>query len=641
MLLIFLLGVLGNALIGGVLPAAVAAVIAGLLANFLFTPPFGSFTITATRERFRAWWFSSSSGSRSHPWSTAARCAPGRPPGVGPRRNSSRPRPPACSTRTDPVHAVLEQARVGFGMRSVLLLSTAGSDGRRTGGLRRRPRCPGRRRTASVNPDAADVAVPAGPAEAGWTLALYGRPLPPADLRLVQVFAAQAVLAVDRERMTRQAAQGERLRQTDSVRTAVLAALSHDLRTPLATIKASVSSLRDRSITWTEADQTELLAATDNAADQLDALLENLLDLSRLQTGAVVPLRRPVSVDEVVHRALIGIPGDRVTDAIPDDLPLIDTDAGLLERVIANIIFNAVRYTPAGPSVSGCWPARSPTNAAGTCRSGSSTTAPACRSPSGTPCSRRSNDSVTPAGRRCRSGPGRCPRAGRCGRRHHRGRRHPRWWTDHDRHRAHRREQHSREHRSRNTPYRGRVRDRGQRMTGVLVVDDDRPLTRALAINLRAHGYEVTLAHDGRSALAEVTRVHPAVVILDLGLPDLDGIEVLAGIRGWSAVPVIVLSARSTSAEKVEALDAGADDYVTKPFGMDELLARIRASVRRSAAVPAEELEHGHHRGLHRRLRRPPGPPGRHARAADAHRMVVAGDPGAAQRETRSRSNNC
>ena len=98
-------------------------------------------------------------------------------------------------------------------------------------------------------------------------------------------------------------------------------------------------------------------------------------------------------------------------------------------------------------------------------------------------------------------------------------------------------------------------------MTGVLVVDDDRPLTRALAINLRAHGYQVTLAHDGRSALAEVTRVHPAVVILDLGLPDLDGIDVLTGIRGWSAVPVIVLSARSNSAEKVEALDAGADVY--------------------------------------------------------------------------------
>ena len=182
-------------------------------------------------------------------------------------------------------------------------------------------------------------------------------------------------------------------------------------------------------------------------------------------------------------------------------------------------------------------------------------------------------------------------------------------------------------------PYRGRVRDRGQRMTGVLVVDDDRPLARALAINLRAHGYQVTLAHDGRSALTEVTRAHPAVVVLDLGLPDLDGIEVLAGIRGWSAVPVIVLSARSTSAEKVEALDAGADDYVTKPFGMDELLARIRAAVRRGAAVPADERRAWSSPRTSPSTSPPTGSArDEHAGAADAHRMVVAGDPGAAQR---------
>jgi two-component system sensor histidine kinase KdpD len=175
--------------------------------------------------------------------------------------------------------------------------------------------------------------------------------LTPADRALVEVFAAQAVLAIERERLTREAEQGEQLRQADRVRTAVLAALSHDLRTPLATIKASVSSLRDRSIAWSEDDQTELLAATDDAADQLDGLLANLLDLSRLQTGVLVPLRHAVSVDEVVHRALIGIPMGRVRDAIPDDLPLIDTDPGLLERVIANITANAVRHTPAGSAV--------------------------------------------------------------------------------------------------------------------------------------------------------------------------------------------------------------------------------------------------------------------------------------------------
>jgi two-component system KDP operon response regulator KdpE len=125
----------------------------------------------------------------------------------------------------------------------------------------------------------------------------------------------------------------------------------------------------------------------------------------------------------------------------------------------------------------------------------------------------------------------------------------------------------------------------------VLVVDDDLALARALGINLRAHGYEVTVVHDGRAALDRVAHVHPNVVILDLGLPDIDGVEVLQGIRGWSTIPVIVLSARSTSAEKVEALDAGADDYVTKPFGMAELLARVRAAVRRAAPANGEVLE--------------------------------------------------
>jgi len=128
-------------------------------------------------------------------------------------------------------------------------------------------------------------------------------------------------------------------------------------------------------------------------------------------------------------------------------------------------------------------------------------------------------------------------------------------------------------------------------MSRVLVVDDDQSLAHALAINLRAHGYQVTLAHDGRTALTEVARSNPAVVVLDLGLPDLDGLEVLTDIRCWSAVPVIVLSARSTSAEKVQALDAGADDYVTKPFAVNELLARIRAAVRRGTPALTTETD--------------------------------------------------
>ncbi len=118
-------------------------------------------------------------------------------------------------------------------------------------------------------------------------------------------------------------------------------------------------------------------------------------------------------------------------------------------------------------------------------------------------------------------------------------------------------------------------------MTRVLVVDDDDALARALAINMRARGFEVNVATSGQMALDQVARFHPEVVILDLGLPDLDGIEVLHGIRGWNAVPVVVLSARAASDEKVDALDAGADDYVTKPFEMNELLARVRAALRR------------------------------------------------------------
>jgi two-component system KDP operon response regulator KdpE len=123
-------------------------------------------------------------------------------------------------------------------------------------------------------------------------------------------------------------------------------------------------------------------------------------------------------------------------------------------------------------------------------------------------------------------------------------------------------------------------------MTRILIVDDDVALGRALAINLKARGMDVEWAGTGQAALDLVARFHPDAVVLDLGLPDIDGIDVLHGVRGWNPVPVVVLSARSTSDEKVAALDAGADDYITKPFEMNELLARLRAALRRGAAAP-------------------------------------------------------
>ena len=122
-------------------------------------------------------------------------------------------------------------------------------------------------------------------------------------------------------------------------------------------------------------------------------------------------------------------------------------------------------------------------------------------------------------------------------------------------------------------------------MTRVLVVDDEPQILRALRINLRVRGYEVHVAATGAEALEVAGRYPPDLVILDLGLPDLDGVEVIAGLRGWTKAPIIVLSGRADSVDKVEALDAGADDYITKPFGVEELLARMRAAVRRTGTA--------------------------------------------------------
>ena len=127
-------------------------------------------------------------------------------------------------------------------------------------------------------------------------------------------------------------------------------------------------------------------------------------------------------------------------------------------------------------------------------------------------------------------------------------------------------------------------------MTRVLVIDDEPSILRALRINLTARNYEVSTASDGTSGLAAISRERPDAVILDLGLPDMDGTQVIHGVRGWSATPIIVLSVWGAEHQKVAALDAGADDYVTKPFGMDELLARLRAAVRRAVPAPDEPV---------------------------------------------------
>ena len=196
--------------------------------------------------------------------------------------------------------------------------------------------------------EAAAVSVDAGP---GLVLALAGSPLPASDRRMLDAFAAQAATVLDRDRLAVRAADAVRLRESDAVRTALLTAVSHDLRTPLAGIKASLSTLRDPELQIAGDDLDALLADAAESADRLDALLENLLDLSRLQTGSVSPVIAPTSLDEVLHRALRGVPDEAVDDRTDDSSPLVLTDAGLLERVVANLVENAVRYSPDGVPV--------------------------------------------------------------------------------------------------------------------------------------------------------------------------------------------------------------------------------------------------------------------------------------------------
>jgi two-component system sensor histidine kinase KdpD len=153
---------------------------------------------------------------------------------------------------------------------------------------------------------------------------------------------------LDRRRLSEEAAEARRQAEGNRIRTALLAAVSHDLRTPLAGIKASVSSLRAEDVRWSPEDEAEFLAGIEDGADRLDHLIGNLLDMSRLQTGTVVPLVRAFDLDEVVPTALRGVPTDSVRIEVPEDLPMVQGDPGLLERALANVVENAVKYQGEG-----------------------------------------------------------------------------------------------------------------------------------------------------------------------------------------------------------------------------------------------------------------------------------------------------
>jgi two-component system sensor histidine kinase KdpD len=335
-LLFFLALTVGVALVGGLWPAIVAAVAGFLLLNWFFTPPLHTLTVAELENAFALVVFVAVAVAVATVVDLAARRS-----AQAARARSEATTLSLLATSVlrgeDALPELLERVRETFGLASVALLERTGSAWEQVASAGAAP---------CSRPEDADVRVQVSDV---LTLALSGRVLPAADRRVLAAFAYQAAAALDRQRLAEQARQARSLAEGNKIRTALLAAVSHDLRTPLASIKASVGSLRSDEVQWDPSDEAELLATIEESADRLDRLVANLLDMSRLQTGVVNPLARPVSVDEVLQPSLANVPGDRVKIEVPDDLPPVVADPGLLERSLANVVENAVRHGGAEP----------------------------------------------------------------------------------------------------------------------------------------------------------------------------------------------------------------------------------------------------------------------------------------------------
>jgi two-component system sensor histidine kinase KdpD len=340
-MLLFLALTVAAALLGGLFPALAAAAFGTFLLNYFHAPPLHRLTIADPRNIVALVIFVAVAVSVASVVDLAA------------RRTHQAARLRAESEILSvlagnvlrgetSVEALLERVRETFGMESAALLERA-SDVEPWA-------CVGRvgHGAPVERPEDADVDMPVGDQLA---LALTGRVLPAEDRRVLAAFAAQAVVVLDRRRLQEEADRARALAEGNRIRTALLAAVSHDLRTPLAGIKAAVSSLRSDDVQWSEEDRAELLQGIEEGADRLDHLVGNLLDMSRLQTGTVTPIIREVDLDEIVPRALGGVPEDSVHLDIPETLPMVDVDGGLLERAVANVVENAVKYSPPGTPV--------------------------------------------------------------------------------------------------------------------------------------------------------------------------------------------------------------------------------------------------------------------------------------------------
>jgi signal transduction histidine kinase len=330
-LLMYLVAIVAVAVVGGFWPAVLAAVTSSLLLNWYFTRPVHTLTIADPQNLLALLLFVTVAVTVSSVVHLAAHRA------QQAARSSDEAAELLALAQTvlggaDTPAAVLEHLAATCGGRAELV--------ELAGGQWVRVAVSG---TAPAGADA--IRVEARP---GLALVVSG-PAGQVTARVLDGFAAQAAAALDRDRLRTQASQAEALAEGNRMRTALLAAVSHDLRTPLASIKASVSTLRQTDVQWTPADEAALLATIEQGADRLDALIGNLLDMSRLSSGSLQPFLRPTSIDEVAPVALRGLDaGGTVRLRVPDRLPLVRTDPGLLERVLANLFANALAYSPPG-----------------------------------------------------------------------------------------------------------------------------------------------------------------------------------------------------------------------------------------------------------------------------------------------------
>jgi two-component system sensor histidine kinase KdpD len=347
-LMSFLALTVAVALVGGLLPALVSAVLGFLLVNYFFTRPVGGFTIASPANLLALVVY------------VAVAVAVASVVGLASRRTTEAAQARAESVAlaslstsvlsgNDPAAALVERLRETFGLVAAALLVRDAEPGSW--------RCVASSGTdPAMRPEDADTVIAIdGQVEdqvgVQRVLALRGRVMPAGDRRVLEAYAAQAGLVLEHRRLRERDAEAEVLERGEALRSALLTAVSHDLRTPLSTIRASVDVLLSPQVQLDRDDSSTLTGAIQDATGQLERLIDNLLDLSRLQSGLLRPTLRPTGLDEVVPLAVASVDASRVRLEMDDSLPLVLTDAGLLERVLANVLSNAVRHSPDGAPV--------------------------------------------------------------------------------------------------------------------------------------------------------------------------------------------------------------------------------------------------------------------------------------------------